>query len=405
MNGINKMQNGQQQQLGQGGYGRVQTFVDPMTNKKMARKYFHKPPSDFSSYRQTARTIRQIDPNAQNFTGIMLNKQQQVSPQYMLMEYGGKSLQKLNGKEQFEALFFHFPQLMEAVLKLERKGFIHGDIKLENVVYSPDKGLRLIDFDLMGTVQQYQQAQRQGKNSKQKFPKHQIYFVWPPELFDDLESYFDNKFVERDLDKEFISNLRRYYHANRKPRVNVRKIDVWSVGLMAMSCFKSLFSYYLNKNEKTMIRQIITNNLLNPDPSQRNLQEARSQWEQVVQNYKNRTDRQMRQTNKNIQQLTQSTFYADELNDYFNFIMKRGINNLNYSQLKKDVMIKLRIGLPKFYEVINMVNKHKSHPIHQNPVWSFFIQRFKLSQKNVPLRKKATAFINLIKQKVSNTST
>lgn len=279
---------------------------------------------------------------------------------------------------------------------------IHGDIKLENVVYTPEKGLRLIDFDLMGTVQQYQQSQRQGTNSKQKLPKHQIYFVWPPELFDDLESYFENKFVKQDLDKEFMLSLGRYYNTNGKPRVNVRKIDVWGLGVMAMSCFKSLLSYYLNKTEKTMVKQIITNLLLNPDPSQRNLQKARSQWEQVVHQYKNRTERQKRQLNKGIQQLTQATFYADEINDFFNFIKKGGIKNLNYNKLKEDVMRKYILYLPKFHAVINLVNKHKTHPIHQNPVWTFFIQRYKVSQTNVPLRKKASAFMKIIRNKLSN---
>lgn len=74
----------------------------------MARKYFHKPPSNFSSYRETARTIRQIDPNAQNFKGIMLNKQQQIDPQYMLMESLSKNYKEKSSLKPYFSISHNY---------------------------------------------------------------------------------------------------------------------------------------------------------------------------------------------------------------------------------------------------------------------------------------------------------
>ncbi|NDE64044.1 MAG: hypothetical protein EB053_06805, partial [Chlamydiae bacterium] len=77
-------------------------------------------------------------------------------------------------------VFCHWEDVMYALFLLNKAGYVHRDIKKNNVMFSPTTGrLGLIDFDLMMSFKELKK-EMEGSGSQP------VYFAWP------LETYFKN---------------------------------------------------------------------------------------------------------------------------------------------------------------------------------------------------------------------
>ncbi len=119
-------------------------------------------------------------------------------------------------KVDFEDFLRILPNIYDGLALLARNGFIHGDVRYENIVEGPDGKGRLIDFGLVEKVDTiiYKFKSQNGKSNRFK----NIYFIYPVEAFflcvesKDLEDHVD-KYIR---DPTLMTSLRALKRSDRE---------------------------------------------------------------------------------------------------------------------------------------------------------------------------------------------
>lgn len=218
--------------------------------------------STLDSYKRTQRTRRAVDPNGRftvPFQGwCRKNKHNDRSHFWgvkgdieYIFRYGGLSLEKLKPSydnirrdEQCRALFFHaFRALIHGLRDMGARGYIHADIKPENLVYNPETNVvRLIDFDLLTPL----------KGAPAHFRSYGVvYYAWAPEI----NFVYGNPAIRKnpaaitaslsEISKRVppvlglvpaIVSFVGSRHLDEK-RIDFRKVDLFSLGLVFLEIF------------------------------------------------------------------------------------------------------------------------------------------------------------------------
>lgn len=142
--------------VGRGGFSTVRKALHVATGLPVAVKVIEKcrmlDPKDRDRVDREIRVMRQLS----GHIGIARLLEFSETPQYLylIMEYcaGGSLLDYVRSRRRLtenEALGL-FQQLLAAVQHCHRRGVVHRDIKLENILLDGRGGLRLIDFGLCG---------------------------------------------------------------------------------------------------------------------------------------------------------------------------------------------------------------------------------------------------------------
>ncbi|MER3557805.1 MAG: serine protease, partial [Thermus sp.] len=84
---------------------------------------------------------------------LALLEEQEDRGAALLLAYapGERFLDWRQGSEK-EAVLSVFRQLLEALAHMHARGFVHRDVKPENLVVAPTQEARLLDFDLSGPI-------------------------------------------------------------------------------------------------------------------------------------------------------------------------------------------------------------------------------------------------------------
>lgn len=246
LNKIKEMSS-QEQLIGQGTYGRVFRVPHPQKQGEKALKKQMKTihPSTLNKINRINRMLSQIDPSQQYFAG-RLNPMEK--PNQFWMQQRGVSLDKIffSTPQQKADIFLNwlveFPQLMQAVQRLQENSLIHGDIKLENILWNNEaKKFYIIDYDMLGTEREYLEANSMGYNYP-NVAKTFFYFVWPLERFYLQGGIGLYDYMKQNLGNIFTPPIIKYFYESiiQNPDRFVDdpiKIDIYSLGLVAFDLF------------------------------------------------------------------------------------------------------------------------------------------------------------------------
>lgn len=164
--------------LGQSTYGTV--FM--MDSGRKAKKIFKQTMTDSTKQlRQRQKELNEIDPH-RSFLGApileyqMNQDDQQRPPKSIIMVNQGHTL---NGSEitasNWIVMARRFQSLIQGICTMSDRGYMHGDIKIDNIVIHPETGvMKFIDYDFF-------------TNNPDDLYIYQYYFAWPPELMLDKD--------------------------------------------------------------------------------------------------------------------------------------------------------------------------------------------------------------------------
>jgi hypothetical protein len=169
----------------------------------------------------------------------------------IIYQYGGKDLIFLSETRntKFTKLFFSLSNIFEAIIILNKREYIHFDIRLPNILYNKNS-TKLIDF---GLLLKYSEVKYQY------FDKDEERFEYPPELqknnYKDLYEYFihniniilingknkNNKLLLEFLD--FFEKLKTNFKKSdyvEKEIIN-NKVDIYMFGTVILHFILSMF--------------------------------------------------------------------------------------------------------------------------------------------------------------------
>jgi hypothetical protein len=213
----------------------------------------------------------------------------------LIYGYGGKDLWNVIGttkgarvNDTFVRLFLKFEPLFRGVSRLNSMGYLHLDIKLENIVYDGHK-LSLVDFGLMNTKSQM-------LNKAQKALLSYDYPYYPPEFkflsvirtinpqtdFLKFKTFFMRNFgviavkeeslIHRELERFFASYIFQTDRSLDGERL-LDKADIYSVGVSLMI----LYSYIVQRDDyRTYIIHDLIKDMVNCNPYER------PSWEEIM---------------------------------------------------------------------------------------------------------------------------
>ena len=141
------------QKLGSGGQGEVYLAHDNARAKNVALKKLKIAPRQ--SANQLAALEREVrGANAAAAPGmarVLACGQESETVLYIVQEYvPGQSLRKLI--EQGKPTLSHLIELAETLNALHRRGVVHGDVKPENIIITPEGSTMLVDFGLASLI-------------------------------------------------------------------------------------------------------------------------------------------------------------------------------------------------------------------------------------------------------------
>lgn len=252
--------------LGEGSFGCVLTPPAPCTTKKrrisgtkseVGKIFTDK--ADFKKELMTAKLVAKIDPSGQNLltpseyceTSVASIADPSLtwrcealrdmpaplkSPLYQLMmPYGGERLEdyvKRHNMTHMQFLGLMMP-IMEALVQMQKDKYCHQDIKVSNILVTPQHKAILIDYSLMV---KYKDVYKSQKN--RHYLRH-TYLSYPPEY----KSFYYKDLPPQQIKAQIIANVERYQDRFRKAwarekqwiyNTNLTKfanvIDVYSLG-------------------------------------------------------------------------------------------------------------------------------------------------------------------------------
>ncbi len=214
----------------------------------------------------------------------------------LIYGYGGKDLWSVigstdkggNANDTFVKLFLKFEPIFRGVTKLNSMGYLHLDIKVENIVFDGHK-LYLVDFGLMNTKSQMM-SKSQISHLSYDYPYYPPEFKFlavlrtinPQTDFLKFKAFFMRNFgviavkeeslIHKELERFFAS----YIFQNDRSLDGERfldKADIYSVGVTLMI----LYSYLvLNDDHRTYIIHDLVKDMVNCNPYER------PTWEEVL---------------------------------------------------------------------------------------------------------------------------
>jgi len=159
--------------LGQSTYGTV--FA--MDAGRKAKKIFKPTMTDSTKQlRQRQTKLGEIDPQRSFLGARILEYQttqddQQRPPKSIIMVNQGRTLKQSDvTASNWIAMARRFQSLIQGICTMSDRGYMHGDIKTDNIVIHPETGvMKFIDYDFF-------------TNDPDDLYIYQYYFAWPPEL-------------------------------------------------------------------------------------------------------------------------------------------------------------------------------------------------------------------------------
>jgi len=141
------------EEIGKGGMGVVYKAEDTLLKRTVALKYLPKPflndKQAVERFKQEAQSAAQL--NHENIVTIY-DIGQEKNRFYIAMEYiEGKTLKQLlikDGVFPINAIILILGQICRGVGFAHEKGFIHRDIKSSNIMWTPEKKIKIMDFGL-----------------------------------------------------------------------------------------------------------------------------------------------------------------------------------------------------------------------------------------------------------------
>ena len=160
---------------------------------------------------------------------------------YMVMEYlpGGNLMTHLikHGRFSESVTRFYISQLVEAVQSIHRMGFIHRDIKPDNIVLSRDGHIKLIDFGLCKFDPSIQQETGTPSVAQPGVTDHE-----PSALSPSSTCILQDNTRRQNL-KSFVGTP-QYMAPEVLSRSYDHTSDFWSVGMIAYECLMGGTPFY-----------------------------------------------------------------------------------------------------------------------------------------------------------------
>jgi serine/threonine protein kinase len=203
----------------------------------------------------------------------------------IIYEYDGIDLYKIVKKNSlnFKNIFFKFKNIFETINLLNKKHFIHFDLRLPNILYNNKKKiLKVIDYGLM-----FNAKNKKILEKVKKIKSHHIYYL--PFEFNknnQIKLYDRIKYLIRDNNSYYYNNDIKINHLNKilkllfdntkiniKSKINVYKIDIYMSGIVLLEALVYSYissNYILNKKEFDIIFSFIKK-LINPNVTKRPL--------------------------------------------------------------------------------------------------------------------------------------
>lgn len=162
---------------------------------------------------------------------------------FMVMEYlpGGNLMSHLikHGRFSESATRFYISQLVEAVHSIHRMGFIHRDIKPDNIVLSRDGHIKLIDFGLCKFDPSIQQEALAADN---RMTGDNVLVCQSARMLHNRS--------RREFIKSFVGTP-QYMAPEVLTRSYDHTSDFWSVGMIAYECLMGGTPFYDEVAEET----------------------------------------------------------------------------------------------------------------------------------------------------------
>jgi len=278
--------------IGEGTSGKV--FHSDTTDKVIKIMKIQRQQKQFANIQQI---LQKIDPKREVFGGKIvppLNKMSTKKLAKFHMMNDGISLEEWMMKtykswqQSGDSLFLSFFHLLTGFEKLNNAGYVHGDVKLPNIVVKKKHKkyiLKMIDYDFMNT--------NEFVFSDKILSSNRIYFVWPPELqntsplkwlnFTTKNQYLLFLLHKYYIYEEFMKKYNEWYtsmittYTPIEIREQFSKFDVYGLGIVALQLFYPVFKKY------PAISQIIYN-MMDPDPHNRyTITQATDEWKKFLQ--------------------------------------------------------------------------------------------------------------------------
>jgi hypothetical protein len=236
-------------------------------------------------------SIAQRDGIASCDKNVQSNKNMQL-----IYGYGGQDLWNVigstdkggNTNDIFVKLFLKFEPLFRGVHRLNEMGYLHLDIKVENIVFDGHK-LSLVDFGLMNTKSQMM-SKSQNSHLSYDYPYYPPEFKFlavlrtinPQTDFLKFKAFFMRNFgvisvkeeslIHKELERFFASYIFQNDRSLDGERI-LDKADIYSVGVTLMI----LYSYIvLNDDYRTYIIHDLIKDMVNCNPFER------PSWEEIL---------------------------------------------------------------------------------------------------------------------------
>lgn len=255
--------------IGEGAYGKVYRPPKPCNRRYSAANRVGKVFGDMYSYKDELQTMQQV--KKINSTSEFTIPMYQSCPEALQIIYedGGKDLYdylQVNKPSDslFTRLLKQIGHICFGLTRLTANGYVHQDVKLENLVYNGKK-MYLIDFGLMN---------RSSDIYKHRDILEYDYMAYPPEF----KRYLQKGRLLLRFKKNFegttlMSSIKEYYKDMEKdlrsladsPSYPTEKIDVYSLGIV----LAYIYRWYCRTGKRNTDVEALIRGMVCMDPKKR----------------------------------------------------------------------------------------------------------------------------------------